>query len=188
MLCKDVMEKNVPCVFPETTVAAAAKVMDLNHIGWLAVCDGDGVPLGVLTGGDIAVRVVARERPAAFTRVGDVMTAPPLFVSPDAPAERIAELMKHEGKSRLLVIDGQGKLDGVVNLSDLLLVAPSELSLAAAQAVLGTVHRPAIHADNARAAAYETAAPELTEPDNPARAEAANVVQGGTNELKEFPG
>jgi CBS domain-containing protein len=189
MLCREIMRQDVQWVLPDSTVAAAARLMDSNNLHLLPVCGGDGKPLGVLTDRDIALRVVARGRPPELTRVDEVMTAPPLFVSPDAPADRIAEIMNHEGTSRLLVIDRDGNLEGIVVLSDLLLVAPSDVTLTAARGVLGTVHRSS-RGPSAPTEEYEgTGRDELsTETENPARAEAETVVRGGTNELKEFPG
>lgn len=192
MLCRDMMRHDVQWVLPDITVALAAKLMEFYNLGLLPVCSADGRPLGVLTDRDIAVRVVAKERPAALTRVEEVMTRPPQFVSPETPADRVVEVMSHEGTSRLLVIDGAGNLDGIVSLSEFLLIAPSDLALSAARGICSweMAHRSAaspglsVDADDLDPAGDGGNA----EIENPARTEAEIVVRGGTNELKEFPG
>jgi CBS domain-containing protein len=195
MLCKDIMRNDVKWVLPDITVARAAKLMESYNLDLLPVCGADSKPLGVLTDRDIALRVVAKDRQATLTRVDEVMTRSPEFVSPETPADRVAEVMSQQGASRLLVIDDAGNLKGIVSLSNLLTIAPAELALSAARGICSwdTVHRTSA---NGQVSLVDTKDLELTteaeantgEIENPARAEAESVVQGGTNELKEFPG
>ena len=187
MLCSDLMSSDVQRVLPDMTVSRAAKLMAAYNLDFLPVCNADGRPLGVLTNGDIAARVVARDRPAALTRVDEVMTAPPVFVSPETPADRVAEVMSHEGTSRLLVIADDGSLAGIVSLSDFLLSAPAELALLAAKGIHRSAASHVVSVDTDESDMADNVATTEIET-NPARAEAESVVRGGTNELKEFPG
>jgi CBS domain-containing protein len=198
MLCRDIMRHDVQWVLPDITVALAAKLMESYNLSLLPVCGADSRPLGVLTDRDIALRVVANDREAILTRVDGVMTSPPHFVSPETPAARVAEVMSHEGTSRLLVIDDEGNLDGIVSLSDLLTIVPSdvpaELALSAVRSIWSWEMLPRSsvggQVPSVEPSDFEAAPGDgsMTEIENPAREEAETVVRGGTNELKEFPG
>lgn len=191
MLCKDLMSYDVQRALPNMTVALAAKLMDTHNLSFLPVCSVDDRPLGVLTDRDIAIRVVAQDRAAALTRVDEVMTRPPQFVSPETPVDQVAEVMGHEGTSRLLVIADDGTLQGIVSLSDFLIMGPPDLALSAAKGVCSwdTVGSSVASHGSVDTDDFDAGDDGAnTEMENPARAEAETVVRGGTNDLKEFPG
>src|SRR5690606_16046929 len=59
---------------------------------------------------------------AAAAPAEQLMTAPPLTVTPDAPPARAARIMARRGVKRLPVVDGDGVLQGIVSRADLLKV------------------------------------------------------------------
>jgi CBS-domain-containing membrane protein len=59
---------------------------------------------------------------ARGTTAGDLMTCPPIIVSPDDPLERAARLMYTLQVKRLPVVDAGGYLVGIVSRADLLTV------------------------------------------------------------------
>lgn len=197
MYCSEIMRHEFPWVSPDSTVERAAKLMAHRNLGFLPVCDGDARPLGVLTDRDITLRVIAEDRQPAKTRVDEVMTAPVQFVAPDTALERVGEIMAKQAVSRLLVLDEDGQLDGVVSLADLLISAPADAALATARGVctweIGerSVDHPAPvpagFEEDSQLASGTTSAPDPAQA-NPARAEAERVISGGDNQLKEFPG
>jgi CBS domain-containing protein len=105
------MKTFVECVSPQDSVETAAQVMRARNIGFLPVCDErtDRV-VGTVTDRDIAIRVVAEHKPAS-TRVAAIMT-------PDA-VTTAEELMAENLVSRIMCIDKDGGLVGVISLSDL---------------------------------------------------------------------
>jgi len=135
MRCREIMSHDVERIPPGETVANAAKLMASQNLGLLPICDPDGKPMGVITDRDIALRVVGKDRLAARTAVEDVMTAPVHSVGPDYPVDRVGELMTKAGVSRLLVVDEDGQLEGLVSVADLLVHAPGLNALVAARAV-----------------------------------------------------
>src|SRR5207253_3180396 len=100
----------------ERAWAAAALMRDRN-VGFLPVCDQDGRVIGTITDRDIAVRVVA-DGVSSDRNVGEVMTAAVFSVHPDDDLARAEQLMEAEHVSRIVVVDGDGKLAGVISLSD----------------------------------------------------------------------
>lgn len=118
MQCAEVMNKDVECISPESTVEDAAKLMRRRNIGFLPVCDSEGNVLGALTDRDLALRVLADERPASTT-VREVMSREVVAVRAREPVQTAQQLMGMRRKSRIMCLDQHGKLIGVISLSDL---------------------------------------------------------------------
>lgn len=119
MKCDEVMKKNVRCISENDTVQNAASKMAEDNIGFLPVCDDVGRPIGTLTDRDIAVRVAADDRLASGTPVKQVMTREVVACNPEDDLRTAEELMAKNHKSRILCVDDDGKLVGVISLSDL---------------------------------------------------------------------
>jgi CBS domain-containing protein len=202
MTCNEIVPQHTPSVIQNNTVAQAAHLMDSSNRDFLAVCGFSAAPIGVITARDIVLRVLARQRAPALTRVDEVMTAPPLFVFSDAPVELACQIMGEEGVTRLLVLDDAGHLEGVLSLADILLNASEETVLVTARHVLvkstlgwhsrrriarphpALLPRPAFLSDATDPAWLDV---QAQSPPNSARSEAEVVLRGGTNPFKEFP-
>jgi CBS domain-containing protein len=118
MRCEEIMKRTVRCCSPDDTVEQVAKVMREHNVGFLPICDDQKRVLGAITDRDIVLRVIAGGKPIA-TKVRDVMTTEIISCRPNDDDERAAELMGTHQKSRMLVIDDQNVLVGVISLSDL---------------------------------------------------------------------
>lgn len=117
MICRDLM-KMAKSISAESSVLEAAKLMRDYGIGFLPVCHPQAGVIGTLTDRDIAVRVVAgglpTSRPVAEVMSHDVVTC--LAEEDVAQAE---ELMSQHQISRIVCVDDQGRLEGVISLSDI---------------------------------------------------------------------
>jgi CBS domain-containing protein len=197
MRCEEIMSQDVQWIRGDETVARTAKLMAFHKLGLLPVCSADGKAIGVITDRDIALRVVGKDRPAANTKVDEVMTAPVHFVPPDYPVDRAGEMMVGAGVSRLLVLDDEGQLKGLVSLSDLLVHESADRALDTARGIFAreTAAHPTVgHPHPATEptpeyfhGAKNIAAADESAPEHPARQEAANVNSGGDRSSKEFP-
>jgi CBS domain-containing protein len=118
MLCEELMKREVECVLPHETVQAAARKMVEANIGFLPVCDDSGKVLGALTDRDVTVRLVAAARPAT-TAVEDIMTHEVVSCAPAADIREAERLMGRNHKSRIICVDDEGRLLGVISLSDI---------------------------------------------------------------------
>lgn len=119
MQCKDVMKIDVETVRPSDHVHTAALHMRRRHVGFLPVVDERGKPVGTVTDRDLCLRVLADDKRASNTGVHQVMTMGPVtchYMDDIAVAE---ERMKREHKSRIMVVDDDGHLVGVISLSDI---------------------------------------------------------------------
>ncbi|HEY3445141.1 MAG TPA: CBS domain-containing protein [Myxococcales bacterium] len=118
MLCEDVMKREFECISPRNTVEDAAVRMRNQNIGFLPVCDQFRKVLGTLTDRDIAIRVVADGR-LPTTWVEDVMTREVVACSPKDELQKAEEIMARMRKSRVMCVDSNGELLGIISLSDI---------------------------------------------------------------------
>jgi CBS domain-containing protein len=118
MKLREIMKSDASCVSPEDTIQDAARQMKEENIGFLPVCDDSEKVLGTITDRDIAVRVVAEGKPWD-TKVQDVMSRDVVSARAEDDIADAESLMSSAQKSRLIVTDGNGILEGVISLSDL---------------------------------------------------------------------
>jgi len=111
------MKRQVECLSAKETIEAAAQRMRDRDVGFLPICDGDGRVLGTLTDRDITVRCVSEGKPVQ-TPVADCMTKQVISCAPDDDVAEAQELMRRHKKSRIMVCEEDGKLVGVISLSD----------------------------------------------------------------------
>ncbi len=118
MQLKDVMTRGVEVVEPEASLQEAARKMKGLDIGPLPVCDGKRV-VGVITDRDITVRAVAEGHDPRHTRVREMMTPDVEFCYDDDDLSKAMQLMQETQIRRVLVLDRQKHLVGIVALKDL---------------------------------------------------------------------
>ena len=123
LLVKDVMVTDLVTVGSSVSVKEAVSVMNDFEIGCLIVVE-DGEVVGMLTERDVLRRVVEEGKRPEETLVRDVMSKPPIVVSPDASLEEAVEIMfKHKVK-KLPVVE-KGKLVGLVTFTDVARIQPA---------------------------------------------------------------
>lgn len=118
MLLKDIMTRDVQVIPPDAPVKVAAEKMKALDVGPLPVCDGDRL-VGILTDRDIAVRAVAEGRDPKRTKVRDIMTPEVVYAFEDQDVEEAARLMRDRQLRRLVVLNREKRLTGIVSLGDL---------------------------------------------------------------------
>jgi CBS domain-containing protein len=117
MRCDEAMTEEVEVVgIGDNVLQAARKMRDLD-VGFLPVCQSDGTPVGTITDRDIVLRVVAEGKPAA-TAVEEVMSSDLVTCRPDDDLGEAERLMRVHQVSRVLVIDEDGTVAGVISLAD----------------------------------------------------------------------
>jgi CBS domain-containing protein len=117
MLVRDVMKRAV-CIGPDESVAAAARKLKERNIGCLPVCEA-GRLLGMITDRDIAMRSVADARSVEQTTVRELMSSGAMWCSQDDSVHTAADLMHGAHVRRLVVLDRERRVAGVVSLTDL---------------------------------------------------------------------
>ncbi len=131
----EVMTRGIEKISPGATLELAAKQMKTHNVGILPVVDGDDV-VGVVTDRDIVLRAVSERLRPEMTRVREVMTPDAIFCYEDEDIAEASLVMEKNLVHRLIVLDRNKKLVGIVSLSD---IAAKAKSVALAGRVLGEV-------------------------------------------------
>jgi CBS domain-containing protein len=101
-----------------------AQLMIDNDCGQIPVVDASGRPVGVVTDRDIAVRLVASGK--ADATAADAMSAPCRSVAADGNVQDAVPLMEPAKIRRVPVVDGDGRLAGIVSIADLALAGKQD--------------------------------------------------------------
>ncbi len=118
MQVKEIMTREVEVIHADSTLEEAAKKMKDLDIGPLPVCENDRL-VGMLTDRDIAVRSTAQGEDPTRDRVRDVMTPEVIYCFEDQDVAVAAQLMKKKQVRRLLVLNRDKRLVGILSLDDL---------------------------------------------------------------------
>jgi CBS domain-containing protein len=119
MQVKDVMTRGVECIRPTDTIGHAAQRMQELNVGSLPVCGDQEKLVGMITDRDITVRATAGCCQPGTTCVSDIMTPHIVYLFDDQNVEDAAELMEENQIRRLVVLDRNKRLVGIVSLGDL---------------------------------------------------------------------
>jgi CBS domain-containing protein len=89
-----------------------------SDIGFIPVTDGDRI-LGAVTDRDIATRAIAQGRDPDSTPVREVMSREIVYIFEDQDELEAARLMQVKQIRRLVVLNRDKRLVGILSLSDL---------------------------------------------------------------------
>jgi CBS domain-containing protein len=112
-----VLDQNPLVLKSSTNVIEACHQMSERAAGSVAVVDEADRLIGIFTGRDAVVRVLACGRDAATTRLSEVMTTNPATLSPEQTAVDALRLMWDRGFRHLPLVK-QGRVIGVVSRGD----------------------------------------------------------------------
>lgn len=115
-------------VTSSTTVLEAVEAMTKNRTGACVVVD-DGQLHGLFTERDVMTKVVSRRLDPARTKIGEVCTTSLITATPDTPEHAALRTMVDRHIRHLPVLDGDGKLVGMLSLRKLLQHRVEELSV-----------------------------------------------------------
>jgi CBS domain-containing protein len=118
MQLREVMTPHVEVIHPDATLREAAQKMQTLDVGPIPVCDGDRLQ-GMLTDRDITVRATAAGRDPNTTRVREVMTPDVVYCFEDQDVQEAAQVMEERQIRRLIVLNRDKRLVGIVSLGDL---------------------------------------------------------------------
>ena len=119
MQVKDIMTSGVECVSPNTTLREAAQRMKELDIGPLPICGEDDRLEGMITDRDIAIRGVAAGLDPSTAEVRDIMTPNVIYCFEDQEISDAAHMMEQNQIRRLVVLNRDKRLVGILSLGDL---------------------------------------------------------------------
>ncbi len=126
MKCKDIMTKSIKTCNYNCNVKEAAQIMKKFDTGVVPVVDAMNKPLGVITDRDITINAVAESDHPDDEKVLNLMTRHIISVHEDDPIDVAAQKMKEHKVRRVLVVDDEDRLKGVISLADFTIHAKGE--------------------------------------------------------------
>ena len=150
----DIMDTDVPALGPEDDATRAIELLAEREIGALPVVNSENRVIGIVSESDLVLSdeqadlhlphyfnimggviftgsmkgFEERLNKAFATNVRDLMSEDPVVVRTDDGVEKVARLIAEKHHNHLPVVDGEGKLAGMVTRADALaaLVASSD--------------------------------------------------------------
>lgn len=118
---RDIMHEgaDVPSVPATVPVRDAVLEMTAKKLGMTAIVDDDGTVLGIFTDGDLR-RLLERAGDIRFIAISEVMTRSCTVVEADLLAAETVRIMEEKRINAVLVVDGERRLIGALNMHDLL--------------------------------------------------------------------
>ena len=108
----------LPRVALSTKMTDVIYEMSRKKLGVTAVVDGDRL-VGIISDGDLRRLLEKRGKDAMDLTAGEAMTPSPKTIGADEFAATALALMEDKKITSLMVVDGAGKLEGIVHLHDL---------------------------------------------------------------------
>lgn len=142
----EIMDADVPAVSPEADARAAIELLAKTDMGAIPVIDAERKVVGIVSESDLILSdeeadlhmphylnimggivfvgsmkgFEKRLNKAFATKVSELMTAEPIVARDDDDAEAIAKMIAEKHHNHLPVVDGEGRLAGLVTRADAL--------------------------------------------------------------------
>lgn len=127
MQVREVMTPQAECTRPDASLQEAARRMKELDVGSLPVCGDDDRLAGMITDRDITIRAVADGLDVAEARVDQTMTPEVIYCYDDQEIDEAAQLMKDRQVRRLVVLNRDKRLTGILSLGDVAVDGPDDL-------------------------------------------------------------
>jgi CBS domain-containing protein len=101
------------------SVMDAAKLMIGRKVGSAVIVDVDGLPIGIITERDILKKVTRSNKRATEVAAEDIMSHPVITTKAYDSIETAAALMARKKIKRLVVLEEDGTLSGVLSITDI---------------------------------------------------------------------
>jgi len=136
ILVKDIMTKDVITVHAHDDLEDVLRLLADNRISGIPVIDDENRPVGLISESDILSRIGMRKghtfkdvmrhilgEPLPGRRGGnrpeDIMSSPVITTGPDENVSEVAKILDERKIKRLPVVDGEGKVIGIVSRGDI---------------------------------------------------------------------
>lgn len=111
--------EDLPRVLATARMPDVIYEMSSKGLGLTAVTDSNGQLLGIVTDGDLRRMMQKRKKNVLDLAAGDCMTKNPVTLARTELAASALRVMEEKKITSVLVVDADGRLDGVVHIHDL---------------------------------------------------------------------
>jgi len=148
----EIMDADVPAISPDAEARAAIELLAKTELGAIPVVDGERKVIGIVSESDLVIGdeeadlhlphylnimggivfvgsmkgFEERLNKAFATKVSELMTAEPIVVREGDDAELVARTIAEKHHNHLPVVDGEGRLAGLVTRADALAALVSD--------------------------------------------------------------
>jgi len=137
MKCGDLMHVDLQWVAGQANVGEVARIMRDRSLGFLLVSGASpGELAGVVTDRDLAVRVCAEDKVPRDVKVVDVATTNVIVCDEAQDLKEAEKIMREEQISRMVVVNTDGQVVGILSLTDILIGDWPNRALKTARGVL----------------------------------------------------
>lgn len=119
MKISEIMTSNPDLISSDASVLDAAKTMQESNYGILPIGDEHHVS-GVVTDRDIVIKAVASGKDLSQTPVREIMTQSVCFCNENDPVDKAVRTMSENNVRRILVLDENQDLTGILSLADII--------------------------------------------------------------------
>jgi CBS domain-containing protein len=113
---REAMVSHPGALAADASAQAAAELLDRPEVRAVFVTDGERL-VGVVTRKTLVNEVVAAGRDPRTTPLGDIAERPHYTIGPDVPLEEAFRFLEEHDAERVPVVDGDGRLIGVLSRS-----------------------------------------------------------------------
>ncbi|MBE9536682.1 MAG: CBS domain-containing protein [Proteobacteria bacterium] len=125
MLLREIMKRELVTVEPAASIKEAAERMKSGDVGCTLITE-NGVLRGILTDRDITCNVVAEGKDPDAIKVKEIMNKDIIFTSPETDTLEASRMMAQK-KIRRLPVQSNGRLEGLVTMSELAPILREEM-------------------------------------------------------------
>ena len=104
---------------PGLSALDISKLMIKNRVGSVVLVDGYERPVGIVTERDLLRKVSASNKPAKSISVKSIMSSPVITIRAYDSIETAAAVMAKNKVKRLVVVEQDGSLAGVLSVTDI---------------------------------------------------------------------
>ena len=115
---QDIMEEGIFALHDESTLHAAIKLLDEEHIHSIAVLNKDNEPFGTLSS-EMIINLLA-DGVSMNEKLNAVKLHPILKIEERLPLKEVISMMKRQHEYKALIIDNKGNYRGVITESDIM--------------------------------------------------------------------
>lgn len=119
MKVQDVMSMSVATCSMQDSLQTVAQQMWEHDCGCLPVVDGSGRPVAMITDRDVCMAAFTTGKPLGELRVAGAMSKQVVTCRAQEDLAAAGQRMSKHAIRRLPVVDGNGKLSGMLSLNDL---------------------------------------------------------------------
>ena len=125
----DICNRDVVTVSRDSSILEAVKLMRARHVGDVVVTElnDDRNPVGILTDRDVVIEILAEELELDAVSVGDAMSHSLITAPRDADLFETIRFMGTKGVRRIPVLDGEGKLYGLLSIDEVVKLLATEI-------------------------------------------------------------